>query len=224
MVDFAGWIVILFAAMLDWAAVKTGWSRAKFVTKPLVMILLILWLTLHGGWKGPMLWFTLGAVLSLAGDISLMLPGRFFLAGLISFLVAHGFYITGFLAGPLKISTFWIVSCLVVVTFAILITRRIRHGIHQATGARRLRWAVTIYSVAVTGMFLSTLSTINKPGWNLLNSFVVVLGGSLFYLSDTLLAYDRFVTPVKNGRLIVRISYHVGQILILGGALNHYAS
>lgn len=46
----------------------------------------------------------------------------------------------------------------------------------------------------------------------------VAVGGMLFFLSDTMLAYDRFVKPIPNGRLWVRITYHLGQILIISGA------
>jgi uncharacterized membrane protein YhhN len=71
-------------------------------------------------------------------------------------------------------------------------------------------------------MFLSALATIGKPGWEPVNYLSVALGGLLFYLSDTLLAYDRFVTPIRYGRLFVRITYHIGQILLLTGAVNHF--
>ncbi len=97
MSDIAGWGLILISAILDWLAVGFGWNKAKYITKPLVMILLITWMTIQGGWHFPVLWFTLGAIFSLLGDVFLMLPGNFFLAGLVSFLLAHLLYITGFL-------------------------------------------------------------------------------------------------------------------------------
>jgi uncharacterized membrane protein YhhN len=223
MTDFAGWGLILFSAILDWLAVGFGWNKAKYITKPLVMILLIVWMMIHGGWQLPVLWFTLGAVFSLIGDVCLMLPGNYFLGGLVSFLLAHLLYVTGFFTESVTLSPIFIVTVLVVVSIAIVVTRKIRLGLHQKTGAGRLRWSVTIYSVAVTAMFLSALSTIQRPGWGLSEYLAVAVGGMLFYLSDTLLAYDRFVSTIRHGRLIVRITYHLGQILLLGGVLAHFS-
>ena len=40
-----------------------------------------------------------GLVFSLAGDVFLMLPSDQFMAGLVSFLIAHLFYIAAFTAG-----------------------------------------------------------------------------------------------------------------------------
>lgn len=223
MSDIAGWGLILISAILDWLAVGFGWNKAKYITKPLVMILLITWMTIQGGWHFPVLWFTLGAIFSLLGDVFLMLPGNFFLAGLVSFLLAHLLYITGFLSESLIWSPVFIFTGMVVIAGSIVATRRIRKGVHRKTGARRLRWAVTIYSIAVTAMFLSALSTIQKPGWIITAYLPVASGGLLFFLSDTILAYDRFVTSILQGRLIVRITYHLGQILLLGGVLTHFS-
>jgi uncharacterized membrane protein YhhN len=223
MTDFAGWGLILFSAILDWLAVGFGWNKAKYLTKPFVMILLISWMTIQGGWHVPVLWFTLGAVFSLIGDVCLMLPGNYFLAGLVSFLLAHLLYVTGLFSGSLYLSPILILTWVIVITIAVITTRKIRQGVHRKTGARRLRWAVTIYSVAVTAMFLSALSTIQRPGWGFSEYLAVALGGMLFYLSDTLLAYDRFVSNIRHGRLIVRITYHLGQILLLGGVLAHFS-
>ena len=223
MAGIAGWGLILLSAILDWLAVGLGWNKAKFLTKPLVMILLIGWMSIHGGWTAPVMWFTLGAVFALIGDICLMLPGNYFLAGLVSFLLAHLLYITGFFTEALYLSPVWIAASVIVICFAVVLTRKIRQGVRRKTGARRLRWSVTIYSVAVTAMFLSTLSTIQKPGWSLSTYFAVALGGMLFYLSDTLLAYDRFVSTIHHGRLMVRITYHLGQILLLAGVLTHFS-
>jgi len=41
--------------------------------------------------------------------------------------------------------------------------------------------------------------------------------GAVFFLSDSMLAWNRFVTPISYGRLKVIITYHLGQILIALG-------
>ncbi|NIW49240.1 MAG: lysoplasmalogenase, partial [Gammaproteobacteria bacterium] len=57
--------------------------------------LLIAWVIINGGTQGPIIYFLIGLALSLAGDIFLMLPDEKFIAGLVSFLLAHLAYILG---------------------------------------------------------------------------------------------------------------------------------
>jgi uncharacterized membrane protein YhhN len=42
-------------------------------------------------------------------------------------------------------------------------------------------------------------------------------GAILFFTSDSLLAFDRFVHPYLHARIIVRITYHIGQFLLVTG-------
>jgi uncharacterized membrane protein YhhN len=61
------------------------------------MITLFLWLWTSAGLSGALLWFGVGIIFSLAGDILLMLSlDRFFIFGLIAFLLAHAAYVVGF--------------------------------------------------------------------------------------------------------------------------------
>lgn len=211
------------AAVLDWLAVALGSRKAKYVTKPLVVLLLLVWLTRVGGWSWPLTAFTIGVVFSLLGDIWLMLSARFFLAGLASFLLAHAGYIAGFSADGLPDSPVYWLAAILVITAASFFARRMLRSGSLRLASPRLRLSVGVYTAVVTGMFLSALGTAFKPGWAPSAWLFAVLGGFLFYLSDALLAYDRFTTPVPHGRLIVRITYHSGQLLLIAGAILHYA-
>ena len=214
---------ILAASLLDWLAVAHRCQRVKYFTKPLVLTLLILWISLAGGWRFPLLLFTLGALFSLAGDICLMLPGRLFLYGLFAFLIAHSLYIAGFIHDGLPASLFFYLLIALTVLIAVIFTRKIRRGVNHTPGTGHLKKAVTLYSVAVTGMFLSAFSTVFKHAWEPEASLLAALGGLFFYFSDSLLAYARFVVPIKSGRLLVRISYHLGQLFLLWGAVCHFS-
>jgi uncharacterized membrane protein YhhN len=72
-------------------------------------------------------------------------------------------------------------------------------------------------------MLFFAATTLFRPAWIPLPAILVILGAGLFYLSDAVLAYDRFVCPVKVGDLIVMMTYHLGQILIAGGTLLQFA-
>ena len=85
-----------FAALEAFALWKNS-LHLEVVAKPAVMIALFFWLWTSAGMNGAVLWFGLGILFSLAGDVLLMLsPDRLFLAGLVAFLFAHGAYVIGF--------------------------------------------------------------------------------------------------------------------------------
>ena len=167
MSETAAWMTILGIAVLDWMAVGFNWHKVKFITKPLVMIMLIGWLSIMGGWHYPAVFFLVGAIFSLLGDVCLMLPGRYFLAGLAFFLLAHILYITGFGIHLQQISMLFFLISGLVVLIAILVIHRIRQGVYRTRGARRLRWSVTIYGVVITIMFLAALQTVGESSWEL---------------------------------------------------------
>ena len=58
--------------------------------------------------------------------------------------------------------------------------------------------------------------------WKILPSLLVVIGAFLFYISDVILAMNKFVAPIKNGRLMNMIAYHLGQIALIAGVVIQY--
>ena len=48
---------------------------------------------------------------------------------------------------------------------------------------------------------------------------ILGIGATLFLASDALIAYDRFVRPLAWGHVVVHITYHLGQLLIVLGML-----
>src|SRR5690242_2171802 len=94
------WLVLaLIFAAVEAIAVSKNNQQLEYIAKPAVMAFLFLWLYTATGLQGNTFWFGLGILLSLAGDILLMISlDRLFLPGLVAFLLAHIFYITGFRA------------------------------------------------------------------------------------------------------------------------------
>jgi len=85
---------------------------------------------------------------------------------------------------------------------------------------RRLTGPVMLYGMIITLMLLSAMLTLFREEWKVLPALLAAVGAALFYLSDSFLAWDRFVSPVRNGRILNMITYHLGQIaLIVGVAL-----
>jgi uncharacterized membrane protein YhhN len=213
------WIALLFA-VLDWVAVGRGLKVVSYIAKPAVMVCLIAWLGVNGGWSGVLLWFTAGLIFSLAGDIFLMLPKEQFIAGLISFLLAHLAYIAGLNTTPFPVN----VATLIVLILVALVSTRLFLSIARglaATGNSKLKIPLLIYTLVLSLMLFSALLTFIRPSWSPGGALLVGLGAVLFYLSDSLLAWNKFVGPLRHGELAIMITYHLGQVMItLGAALN----
>ena len=88
-------LAFIFAA-LESLALWKGWRGLEFVAKPAVMVCLFIWLYATAGLQGALLWFGIGILFSLAGDIALMFIDRFFIVGLVAFLLGHVAYLIGF--------------------------------------------------------------------------------------------------------------------------------
>ncbi len=192
------------SAIVNWWSVATGRRLVETFTKPATLLLLIATaLVIDPATPSVRIWFVLGLVLSLAGDVFLLLDTRLFVAGLASFLAAHIAYIAGLLVLGTDIAA--VMIGVVFVVLAIGLTGR-----HIYRGAARtdpkLAIPVATYIVVISAMLVAAIGTV---------SLVAVGGAALFYLSDTILGWNRFVTPIPNGRLLTMMSYHAAQALLV---------
>jgi uncharacterized membrane protein YhhN len=65
--------------------------------------------------------------------------------------------------------------------------------------------------------------TLNTTDWKSSASGLVAMGAILFYFSDVVLAWNKFVNPIKNGRLANMMLYHLGQAALVAGVLIQFA-
>jgi uncharacterized membrane protein YhhN len=99
--------------------------------------------------------------------------------------------------------------------------RRIRSGL-RAREETAMQLPVFGYAFIISLMLLFAVSTLFRPTWETIPAVLVTLGAGLFYVSDSTLAYARFVSPVRAGDFVVMFTYHMAQILIAIGALLQY--
>jgi uncharacterized membrane protein YhhN len=212
-------VLAFLAAIVNEFAEYRNQRTLVYIAKPAVMVFLFAWLAATAGLSGPLLYFGLGIVFSMGGDIFLMLPDeeKWFLPGLVSFLLAHVFYIIGlnYIVPPLNV--FGVFLAISIALFVAQIYRRLAAGLH-AKGLDRLRMPVLVYSIVISLMWLSALQTLFQVGWHATTALAVSIGATLFVASDIILAWNRFVSPIKNGQIINLLTYHLGQILLIIGA------
>ena len=143
------------------------------------------------------MWLVVAFALCLAGDVFLLLPEGFFLAGLASFLLGHVAYIVVFL---LVGTTSWWAFAAVAGAAAL---RATVGGRILASTSDQLRRPVLAYLVAISLMAIAAWAT-GEP-W-------LMVGAALFVASDTVLGWNRFVESRKWMGLTVIVTYHLAQI------------
>ncbi len=201
----AGVVVALVIAAVfavgDWIARARDERRLEYVCKPLALAALAAGaVALHPAphehvrrW-----WFVVALAWSLAGDVWLMLEGDYFVAGLASFLVAHLCYVGGFLAhapGGLALAAAGVVVAVVVGALGARILRSVDPG-------SGLRIPVAVYVTVIAVMWACALASGNVAA---------AAGATLFVASDSMIAWDRFVTRLGWAPVAIMVTYHLGQ-------------
>ncbi|MBN8657978.1 MAG: lysoplasmalogenase [Anaerolineae bacterium] len=216
-------LIAAFAfAGLEALALQKNWFKLEIVAKPAVMLCLFFWLLLTVGLEGALFWFGLGILLSLVGDVLLMISlDRLFLMGLGAFLLAHIFYVIGFNI-PLPALSAWSVILVVLIGWGgSKVIRRILVSVDEK-GQGRMRLPIILYSMVISVMLLSAMIKLNDLTWTASAALLVSLGAFLFYLSDIILAWNKFVTPIPHGRIYNIAAYHLGQILLIAGVVAQF--
>jgi uncharacterized membrane protein YhhN len=202
---YLAWACLAVTAVLmvtDWVAVIAELKRLEYLAKPASMVgLAAVAITLDVQSLDQQRWFLLALAFGAAGDVFLMLPRNLFLAGLTAFLLGHLAYLAGFLAAgiePLRIAIF---AAVVLLPGTALVPGVVQGII--ATGRRYLVAPVLVYSLTITIMVGSALASGRTPA---------VVGGLLFYASDTLIGYSRFVFQRRWLPVAIIVTYHLGQL------------
>lgn len=169
-----------------------------------------------------MLWFGIALALSLVGDILLMLNPRYFMFGGTAFLLAHVAYLIGFNQTPSPFSISVMVVAVLVGFSAANVFKRIRPGIMRVPRGKRFLTALSLYGISLTLMLLSAMLTLFRADWLLMPAVLVSTGAVLFYTSDTMLVYDRFVRRFDRAQSYVHLTYHLAQFALITGAIMHH--
>lgn len=220
--------ILLVAAFvfagLEALALYRNWVKVEWLAKPAVMVCLWVWLYTSVGLDGALLWFGLGILFSLVGDVLLMISlEKLFLAGLVAFLFAHVFYVVGFNIPLPAISAWNVILAALIGWSGAKVIRRILVSVIEK-GHARMRLPVIVYSVVISVMLLSAMVKLNDLNWNAGAAVLVAIGAFLFYLSDIVLAWNKFVQPFQHGRIYNIALYHLGQIALIVGVVFQYRS
>lgn len=204
-------ILIVVSALAAIAGAWLGgpWLWLHYIGKPLATIL-ILWLALSAQpaldarYRHAVL---VGLVLSLIGDVFLMLPGDWFVPGLVAFLLAHVCYIVAFVAGSsgkARAMAFLVVAAVAAGNLVGLLPR-----VDAALKVPVLAYVAVLATMAAFALARAWTPAIAQVLPR--SARLAAIGAVLFMVSDSLLAWDRFVGGVPAPALLVLGTYYAAQ-------------
>jgi uncharacterized membrane protein YhhN len=203
MLVFALTILTAASALLHIRAEYRGPRRNVYIFKPLTVAFIIT-LALQSQPSPYKYLIVAGLLFSLAGDIFLMLPGDRFIPGLVSFLIAHLFYIAAFtLDGGYHPS---LPAAIALLAYGSIMLRLLL----PALGKMRL--PVTVYMLVILLMVWQASNRWINDWTNA--SLSAFAGACLFAVSDSLLAVNRFRRSFKSAQFLILTTYFAAQWLI----------
>jgi len=180
-----------------------GWLW--LVGKPLPVLALALWV-LRAPRSAYRNRLAAGLALSLVGDV--LIEGSF-VAGLAAFLLAHVAYTAAFVADTKRLH---LLRALPVAVYGAGMMALLWPGLGD------LRLPVVAYAMAICTMVWRSAARVGNTGAPRPGEWAALAGAILFALSDTLIALDRFHSPVPHARIPISLLYWAGQAGIASSA------
>jgi len=201
----------LLLIVLDYATIT------RFL-KPFLMPLLFLYVYYQEAFSTKKL-LLLGLTFSWIGDILLLFATKgelFFIAGLLSFLTAHVFYI--YLFSKLRTTeaykknlVFWAGFIMIVLYLQSLLALLL-----PKLGT--LKIPVSVYAVTISVML--AFAWRGYFSWNPSTRFFILFGAMAFVASDSLLAINKFYSPFENASFLIMATYLAAQYGIVSGVVS----
>ncbi|HKC35234.1 MAG TPA: lysoplasmalogenase [Chitinophagaceae bacterium] len=217
------WIILYFLVLAaDLFAVYNGNETLGYITKPLLMPLLIVFFIFQttGFASSLKKWIVLALLFSWAGDVLLMFEstnGNFFIFGLVAFLIAHVFYILFYENVVRKEGigkNYWWFLPVIIYYIALI------YILSPHLGDMKL--PVRIYGIVISYMLIQALQTGRIKD---LGAAILMIGGAvLFITSDSVLAINKFYQPFEYAGIAIMLTYGIAQLLITLGAVKYIRS
>lgn len=195
-------IIALISAILTIYSKLKGKEGWQFIFKSLTMVAIFLIAFLNS--SSPLNFYQkailLGLIFSTIGDVFLIKQDKYFVQGLVSFLLGHICYIVAFWTVPDLISgLFYTVYVIFFLT-----------SLWKFLG--KLKIPVIFYALTIavmSWMALSRFLQINDS-----KTLLAFLGSFFFVVSDSFLGFNKFKKPFANAHTYILATYFLAQWLI----------
>ena len=196
----------MIVSLCDIAGIVFDLATLRTIFKPLLMLtLLVLYLVSERNFNK---WYIGALLFSFFGDVLLMFHGEiYFMLGLVSFLIAHVIYIKiviGWLNKPTFKRIVIAIIPFLIVFFALI--NMLKNNLND------MFIPVIVYGITISLMGLvSLLYYLNGKSKSAL---FMIFGASLFIISDSVLAINKFYTTNELFPIIIMLTYITAQYLI----------
>jgi len=190
----------VIGAGLFFVALLLDIRNLQLLTKAVPVIALAAWLRPWRGRESRLI--ATGLLLSAIGDLCLQLSPSLFVAGLTAFLLAHVAYIAAFLGRTRQLAAPYVLPVALFGGTTYL-------WLSPSLGA--MMWPVLAYIVVICTMLWRAWAQVMDDGVPRATAWMAALGASSFAISDTLVAYNRFIEPVLSLQILLMLLYWAGQ-------------
>lgn len=194
-------IGFMLVAAVDWVAVGFTMKLVEYVAKPLALVLLIdVALTIEPADSAQRGWFVAALIFCVVGDVLLMLPKQRFVEGLSAFLLGHLCFIVGFAVAEISIARV-ILGVVIMLGLGGLAAWPLLRPVGREH--RGLLVPVVAYMVVISTMVAFAGAS---------GVVVALVGAMLFWASDYLIGWTKFVAPMAAAPVLIMVTYHLGQL------------
>lgn len=208
--------------LLHLIAGSLDFDLVVLVTKPLLLTSLLIYFIfktrrLHYGlFRNLMVW---GFFFSLMGDSLLMFQSgskEFFMGGLGAFFIAHICYLWAFTKvyrdQEIEIIKKQGWTMVLILGYGFFFFRLLQDNLGAMMGP------VIAYIAVITLMLLMAINRYGRVGNR--SFWLIAVGAVLFVISDSVLAWAKFMHPVNAAHLLIMGTYGTAQLCIMFGALS----
>lgn len=199
-------ICVIISAVVTIAAREKGWRRTLYFFKPLTMVFILSTVILSARpiFTTYFYFIVTGLFFCLAGDVFLMLPERFFIPGLCSFLMGHVCYTLAFTSEIGFGLTLGVLLPVIIVGFSFLFI--------LAPSLGRMKIPVFVYTGVILLMVWQAWERyVRVRGMGML---LAGIGALFFFISDSALAMNKFRSKLPHAHTFILSAYFTAQWLM----------
>jgi uncharacterized membrane protein YhhN len=210
----------LLVAAINLLLIFLDYGNISPFLKPLLMPLLILYVYYQEAFSAKK-FLLIGLFFSWIGDILLLFTSKgelFFITGLLSFLLAHVFYIylfskLGATVACKKNLVFWAGIILILIYLQSLLALLLPE-------LGNLKVPVSIYALTISIML--AFAWRGYFIWKKPTRFFILFGAIAFVASDSFLAINKFQSSFEYASFLIMATYLVAQFGIVRGVVSSY--
>jgi len=211
------WLILFMVDVaVELLAISFQLDSVRFISKPLLLLFLIGYVVVATKQRNNLFALLIAALcLSGLGDVFLLFEQShpiYFMMGLVSFMLAHIFYVLLFNQIRVKNQSrkkWALLPIMLVGGYVIFLFMFLEPFLGS------LKIPVLVYALVLSAMFLSAIQAfdISKQSFGK----ICVLGALFFVISDSLLAIDKFRTHFPMASFTVMLTYITAQFLLVLG-------